>query len=150
MMMSRTTLVVAKIGNTLYGDTMTPQQLIDYCLTKKGAYLDFPFNDWYPVIKIRMSNGNGKIFAEIFNLKGEDKFTFGTDSGMADFLRENYPNVIVRGWHCPPVQAKYKSTVTLHALSDEEIIKLADISYNRTLSKLPKKERDRIANKQSQ
>lgn len=44
---------------------MQAQELIDYCLKKKGTYVDFPFGDCITVIKVK-----GRIFAQLFILKG--------------------------------------------------------------------------------
>lgn len=116
---------------------MDSGQLISYCLQKQGAYEEFPFGEDYIVIKIKSEKKpKGVIFAEIFTLNGEEKFTFGTDSETAEFLRSVYPDVVERGYHCPPVQARYKSTVSLEKMDDETVIKLAELSYARALTKV--------------
>lgn len=124
---------------------MTQDELIEYCLKKQGAYLDFPFGEGCAIVKIKTDcKRNGIIFMEVFCLQEEEKFTFGTDGETALFLRNSYPENIVRGYHCPPVQAKYKSTANLKDLSDDIIKKLADMSYARAYSKLTKKEKESL------
>lgn len=121
---------------------MTGKDIIEYCLGKEGAYLDFPFGDGYATVKIRTSEKkNGYVFAEIFELRGEEKFTFSTPAEDAEFLREAFGGCVVRGWHCPPVQAKYKSTATVSELDDETLKKFADVSYARAFSKLTAREK---------
>lgn len=121
---------------------MKAEKLLKYCQGKKGAYLDFPFGDDYAVVKIRTSSKrNGYIFAEFFVKDGEEKFTFSTSAEDAEFLRENIPDAVTRGWHCPPVQAKYKSTAVLRLLDDVLLEKLVDVSYERAFSKLTAKEK---------
>lgn len=117
---------------------MDKQTLLQYCLDKAYTYLDFPFKgEDYAVVKVKNSeNCKNRIFAEIFTLKGEDSFTFSTDENAALFLRETYPQTVSRGWHCPPAQAKYKSTVALKDFDDDVLKKFADMSYGRALSKL--------------
>lgn len=115
---------------------MDKQTLIEYCMKKQGAYLDFPFGDGYAVVKVKSEKGASRIFAEIFTLKGVDTLTFSSDENTAIFLRETYPDVVTKGWHCPPVQAKYKSSVALNAVDSETLLKFADISFVRALSKL--------------
>ena len=115
---------------------MTMQTLIEYCLKNAGAYLDTPFGPTFPVVKIKTPDGKGRIFAEIFKHDGLEKFTFGTDAETTQYLRHTYPNVIVRGYHCPPVQARYKSTVALSALPDSILLSLADLSYRFAKSKI--------------
>lgn len=51
--------------------SITPDEIISYCLSKPGAYLDYPFDPDTTIVKVE-----NRIFAQIFNLKGEDKVTF--------------------------------------------------------------------------
>ena len=39
----------------------TPQELIEYCLNKNGAYIDYPFGPDSEIIKVEK-----KIFAQFF------------------------------------------------------------------------------------
>lgn len=122
---------------------MTGEELLKYCLAKKGAYLDFPFGEDYAVVKIRTSpTRNGYIFAEVFEQKGEEKFTFSTSEEDAQFLRAGLDGAVTRGWHCPPVQAKYKSTAMLSRIGDDLVKQFADVSYQRAFSKLTAKEKE--------
>lgn len=122
---------------------MTGEELIKYCLSKKGSYLDFPFGHGYATVKIKtLPKRNGYVFAEVFEMKGEEKFTFSTSAADAEFLRESLDGAVVRGWHCPPVQAKYKSTATLSLVGDDLVKQFADASYMRAYSKLTKEERE--------
>lgn len=114
------------------------EETVSYCLGKEGAYLDFPFGLEYVTVKVK-NDDKSRIFVEIFEKDGEIKMTFSSDEVTAQYLRSTYPQVIVRGWHCPPVQAKYKSTVTVDAVSKETLRKLIDISYERAILKLGKK-----------
>lgn len=117
---------------------MEKEKLIEYCLAKNGAYLDYPFagND-YAVVKINNEkNGKYRIFAEIFTLKNEDVLTFATDSELAILLRNQYTVKVVKGYHCPPVQAKYKSSVYMKYFEEDIIKKFVDISYEFAKQKL--------------
>lgn len=117
---------------------MDKRLIIEYCLAKEGAYPDFPFaGDDYFVVKAKKTlEGKSRIFAEIFTLKGVDTLTFSTDAETAAFLRQSYPDVIVPGWHCPPAQAKYKSSVALDLVDEDKLYKFIDASYCYVLSKL--------------
>ena len=116
---------------------MSTKELLDYCLAKQGAYLDFPFGEGYPVVKVRSTkNDKVRIFAEFYTLDGKEIFTFSTDSDSALTLRMEYEGSITRGWHCPQVQAKYKSTAYIDSVPDELLFELADISYQRAVEKL--------------
>ncbi len=117
---------------------MEKSELAEYCLTKIGAYPDFPFaEDGYAVVKTRKSaEGISRIFAEIFTLRGKDMLTFSSDENTAAFLREQYPDIVVRGWHCPPVQATYKSSVAMQSVDDATLRQFVDISYCYVWNKL--------------
>lgn len=104
--------------------------LLRICLAKEGAYLDFPFGDGCAIVKV-----NGRIFAELFERNGEPMFTFSTDGDTAIALRLQYPEAIARGWHCPPVQAKYKSTATVSKLDGKLLERFAHISYEYVVAK---------------
>lgn len=124
---------------------MNGAEIIKYCLEKRGAYLDFPFGEGYATVKIKTSpKRNGYVFAEIFELNGEEKFTFSTSAADAEFLRESLDGAVVRGWHCPPVQAKYKSTATVSGIGDDLLKQFADVSYERAYSKLTQEERKNL------
>ena len=110
-------------------------EILDYCLQKSGAFVDYPFGADYITVKIKNSH-KSVIFAEIFVLDSELKLTFSTDEVTAQYLRSAYPQIIVRGWHCPPVQAKYKSTLSVNGVSNETLLRVIDISYERAVSKL--------------
>lgn len=116
-------------------DYIQDTEILNYCLQKKGAYVDYPFGVDYITVKVKNSRKN-VIFAEIFVLDRELKLTFSTDEYTAQKLRSDYADIIIRGWHCPPVQAKYKSTVAVDGVSTEILQKLIDMSYDRAISKL--------------
>ncbi len=110
---------------------MNKEHLIEYCLSKSGAYLDFPFAaDDYAVIKLKNEKTQKyRIFAEVFVLYNQNMLTFSTDSELAVILRNQYPDIVIKGYHCPPVQAKYKSSVYLDKMNEEMIKKFIDCSY---------------------
>lgn len=54
-------------------------------------------------------------------------------------LRQAYPEVVVRGYHCPPVQQPYWNTVDLTRFPVEELPHLIDLAYEAVLSGFSKK-----------
>ncbi len=112
---------------------MNKEHLIEYCLSKSGAYLDFPFaGDDYAVIKLKNEKTQKyRIFAEVFVLYNQNMLTFSTDSELAVI-----PYIVIKGYHCPPVQAKYKSSVYLDKMNEEMIKKFIDCSYTIAKQKL--------------
>jgi predicted DNA-binding protein (MmcQ/YjbR family) len=119
---------------------VTHAEIIDYCLQKSGAYLDWPFDPISPVLKIKApSQEKGRIFALPFMLRGEPKVTLGCTPEFAEFYRSVYPGSVVRGWHCPPVLQPHFNTVSLDGtVPDKEIISMIDHAYAVVFGKLPK------------
>ena len=98
---------------------MGMNSLQDYCLTKKESYVDHPFGAYPICIKVR-----GKIFAQLY----PDKITLKCTRFQGELFRQNYPGVVVRGYHCPPVQQPY----------------MIDLAYEAVLSKFSRKLRQEI------
>ena len=119
---------------------MTHAELEAYCLRKPGAYIDFPFGPDSMIIKVKApSQEKGRIFAQLFELRGERVATFNCERMMGEFWRDAYPGVVRRGWHCPPVQQPHFNTVSLDGtVPDEEIISMIDHAYKIVVEKYPK------------
>lgn len=112
---------------------MQYSELLNYCLSKTGAYIDHPFGPESDIIKIE-----GKIFAQLFILKGKETATFNCDRMTGDFYRQLFPGIIVRGYHCPAVQQPYFNSFPIDSVPDELIFEMVDHSYATVVGKLPK------------
>lgn len=122
---------------------MTHDQIAAYCLQKPGAYTDHPFGPDSTAIKVC-----GRIFAQLFYLKGEAMVTFNCDAMVGAFYRAAYPDHVTRGYHCPKVQQPYFNTVRLDgAVPGDEIRRMIDHAYQRVTGRLPKAERQRLLRK---
>lgn len=66
--------------------------------------------------------------------------TFNCDAMTGEFYRSLFPGVVVRGYHCPPVQQPYFNTlpINVEVVPDELILEMADHSYKTVMGKLPK------------
>ncbi|MDR1003008.1 MAG: MmcQ/YjbR family DNA-binding protein [Oscillospiraceae bacterium] len=119
---------------------MTHEEIIEYCLAKKGAYLDYPFDPLFPVVKVKAaSQSKGRIFAQLFILRGEPKVTLNCTPASAEFYRNFYSGSVVRGWHCPPIQQPHFNTVSLDgSVPDDEIRAMIDHAYEVVVAKFPK------------
>ena len=116
---------------------LTPQQLLEHCLARPGAWPDNPWEHDHPVVKVADGRGGGKIFAFL----GEA--TVGVKSGdnrdEADEWLARYPDDAVvmayigrSGWNTLTVGG---------AIGDEEVLEALDESYARVVAKLPRKHR---------
>ena len=130
---------------------MTLNEIEAYCLTKPGAYLDWPFNPEFPVIKVKApTQDKGRIFAQPFILRGEPKVTLNCDMMMGDLYRSIYPGAVTRGYHCPPVQQPYFNTIALDGVvPDDVLIEMIEHAYKVVVGKLQKKfQRELMNNKE--
>lgn len=113
---------------------MKCEEIIQYCCNKNRAYIDYPFGDIPICIKI-----NKKIFAQIYPLKNDYKITLKCDAVLGDFYRQHYPGVVVRGYHCPPVQQPYWNTVYIDKISENELLIMIDQAYDTVIKSFSKK-----------
>lgn len=109
---------------------MTQEEIRGLCLAKPGAYEDYPFGDTPVCCKVR-----GKIFAQIY----ADKVTLKCTAFSGQMLRQAYPDIVVRGYHCPPVQQPYWNTIYLDRFPQEQLSSLIDHAYETVVFSLPKK-----------
>ena len=111
---------------------MTPEEMLEHCLAKPGAWPDNPWDHEHPVVKV-----HDKIFAFI----GGDGV--GVKSGpnreVADEWLDRYPvdaSVMAyigrSGWNTLTVGG---------AIPDDEILAAVDDSYALVVSRLPRKHR---------
>ncbi len=119
-----------------------PEELIQYCCKKKKAYIDYPFGKEPICIKV-----NKKIFAEIYPQDNNYKITLKYEPVLAEFFRSQYPNVVVRGYHCPPVQQPYRNTVWVNKIDDGVLYSMIDHSYDQVIKSFSKKAQDEILNR---
>jgi predicted DNA-binding protein (MmcQ/YjbR family) len=119
---------------------VTLDGILAYCLRKPGAYLDYPFTPFFPVVKVKApSQRKGRIFAQPFLLHGEPKVTLNCTPASAAYYRGKFPGMVTRGWHCPPVLQPHFNTVSLDgAVPDVEILRMIDHSWETVVGKYPK------------
>jgi predicted DNA-binding protein (MmcQ/YjbR family) len=122
------------------GASMTADEIIGYCLRKKGAYIDFPFGEIPMCIKVA-----NRLFAQIYPRPDDYKITLNCDRAMGEILRSKYPGAVVRGYHCPPRLQPYFNTVYLDGnIPDDELRSMIDHSYTVVVGKLSKKAREEL------
>jgi predicted DNA-binding protein (MmcQ/YjbR family) len=119
---------------------LNTDEILNYCLLKDGSYLDFPFGDIPICVKVA-----NRLFAQVYPKPEDYKITLNCARIAGEIFRDLYPNTVVRGYHCPPVQQPYFNTVLLdNEVTDDELKVMIDHSYSVVLSKLPKRVRDNL------
>ena len=109
---------------------MTITKLQTYCLQKPHAEETYPFGEWPVCYKVA-----GKIFAQIY----PDKITLKCTAFSGEAFRQAYPGIVVRGYHCPPVQQPYWNTINLARFPEEQLPMMIDHAYETVVAQLPKK-----------
>ena len=109
---------------------MNPDQIRTYCLTKPCAEETYPFGEWPVCYKV-----GRKIFAQVY----PDKLTVKCTAFSGQAFRNAYPGIVVRGYHCPPVQQPYWNTIDLARFSEEDLSMMIDHAYETVVAALPKK-----------
>ena len=101
------------------------QEAIDFCLTIKGAYEDYPFNDanW----TIMRNKVNKRMFAAIFEHKGKMWINVKCEPDLAELLRNAYASVLP-AYH---MNKKHWNSIILDGtVPDEEIKNMIMDSFN--------------------
>lgn len=113
-----------------------------YCMEKPCVYESRPFGNTPICYRVA-----GKIFVQLTPEKDWYKATIKANPLASEFYRNAYPGIIVRGYHCPPVQQPYWNTIDLNQVSFELVCKLIDEAYVEVVAKLTKKEQKRLSEK---
>lgn len=117
---------------------MTKQDIIDYCLKKPGAFLDYPYGEQPVCLRIRAGNKR-PTFVHIHYTDTKLFVTVKCDPYEAMIYRNTYPGTVRRGYYCPPSQQPYWNTVDIGAdVSDEEIYMMFDRAGEKAVGDLPK------------
>ena len=103
---------------------MQVQEIKDYCMSKFSAYEECPFGDVPICYKL-----NNKIFAQLYPYEHDYKITLKCTADAGSFYRMVYPEKVVRGYHCPPVQQPYWNTIYLDDFPNEELLNMIDHAY---------------------
>lgn len=113
---------------------MTTEEILNYCLAKPGAYIDFPFGDLPVCVKV-----GKRLFAQLYPKPDDYKITLNCDRVTGELYRNLYPDTVTRGYHCPPALQPYFNTIQLKGIvSEDELKKMIDHSYTTVVKKLPK------------
>ncbi|MBC8547389.1 MmcQ/YjbR family DNA-binding protein [Clostridiaceae bacterium NSJ-31] len=117
---------------------MTRRELIEYCMSKPGAYEDYPFdklNDGTSWTVMRHS-GNRKTFALIFERQGGLWINLKCEPMLAELLRSAYQSVLP-GYHMN--KAHWNSVIVGGDLPEERLLEMIDHSFELTKPKAPRR-----------
>ena len=114
-------------------------EILALCLKKPGAEETLPFGPWPICYKVR-----GKIFAQVY----PDKVTLKCTAFSGEALRQAYPEIVVRGYHCPPVQQPYWNTIYLADFLEDELYHMIDLAYDTVLNSFSKKVQKEILSRE--
>lgn len=106
----------------------------EYCLSKRAATEEFPFDDTTLVFKVA-----GKMFA-CMPLEKADILILKCDAEYALELREEY-SAIEPAWH---FNKKYWNQLRISELEEGLLKRLIDHSYDEVIRKMPRKLREEI------
>ena len=111
---------------------MDSKNLLAYCLTKPGAFEDYPFGPDTIVVKL-----SSKLFALLSRQNGQEILSLKCDPEYAEILRRHYENTIIPGYH---LNKRHWNTIRLNGtVSTAEIQRLIDHSYDLVYKSLPRR-----------
>lgn len=114
---------------------MDANDILDYCLSKKGVTESFPFDEETLVMKV-----GTKMFLLISLEKQPLNITVKTDPEWSLELRERYPQ-ITGAYH---MNKTHWNSISVDGLKKDLILKLIDHSYDLVFNSLTKKMREEI------
>jgi predicted DNA-binding protein (MmcQ/YjbR family) len=116
---------------------MENEQITAYSLSKPGSYEDLPFGEIPICYKVC-----GKLFLQLYPMTDNNKITISCEPMLADFYRQQYPGIVLPGYHCPDRLKPYMNTVYLNKdVNITMIFDMIDHSYDRVVSKLTRIEK---------
>lgn len=112
-------------------------QIKKHCLSKAGAYEDYPFGPESTVVKVQ-----SKMFSLIAEKAGKVHISLKCDPFVAQNLRQQYI-AITPGYH---LNKEHWNTVVVDgSIPDSEIYWMIDHSYEMVLKGLTKAEKEQLA-----
>ena len=108
------------------GNIVNKRELIDRCLTHRGAFEDYPFDENWACIR---HSGNRKIFAFIYEREGGLYVNLKCEPVRADVLRQIYSGVLP-GYHMN--KEHWNTVVMCGDVPDGELFEMVCHSYKLT------------------
>ena len=106
-----------------------------YCMSKPLAYESRPFGE-HPICYRLM----GKIFVQFIPVESFYRITLKCTPDKAELYRQLFPDVVMRGYHCPPVHQPYWNTVNLDLFADLDLLlQMIDEAYDAVAASFSRK-----------
>ena len=64
--------------------------------------------------------------------------------------RKQYKDIVVRGYHCPPVQASHFNTIYINKIADDVLCEMIDHSYYEVIKSFSKKTQKEILGEENE
>ena len=117
---------------------MNIDDIKNYCMKKKGTYIDFPFDEKTMVFKV-----GSKMYALINITETELRINLKCNPDLALDLRSEY-EAVIPGYH---MNKKHWNTVYLNKdVSEEKLFEMVNHSYDLIFKSLKKVEKEKILN----
>ena len=111
---------------------MDSRSFLAYCLSKPGAFEDYPFGPDPIVVRVA-----SKLFALLSRQNGVDILSLKCNPEYAQLLRNQYAGSIIPGYH---LNKRHWNTIRLDGkVPEAEIQRLIDHSYDLVYNSLPKR-----------
>lgn len=112
---------------------MNRNDLVAYCLSRKGATVEQPFGPDIDVFKVQ-----GKVFALMPTGSRTPSISLKCDPALATLLRDTYP-AVTPGWHLN--KKHWNSVLVDGSVADDEMEEWIDHSYAQVVKGMTKAQR---------
>ena len=117
-------------------ETLTRDEVLELCASRRGAVEDYPFGDDVAVFKV-----GGRMFALVLLVEDPGRVTLKCDPDWALALRAQY-EAVRPGYH---TNKRHWNTVELDGSVDRDDLRdMIDHSHELVVDKLPRAERTRL------
>jgi predicted DNA-binding protein (MmcQ/YjbR family) len=115
---------------------LTRDEVLAYCLSRRGAVEDYPFGDDVAVFKV-----GGRMFALLLLTGEPGRVNLKCDPELAVALRAEHA-AVTPGYHA---NKRHWNTVELDgSINPDELRDMIDHSYELIVTRLPRAERNRL------
>ncbi len=119
---------------------LEPRDILDYCLSKPGAWLDYPYGPTPVCVKV-----GRRMFAQLYPRAEDRKITLNCTRERGEQDRAAYPETVTQGYHCAPVQRPYFNTVRLDGtVPNRVLLEMIDHAWQVVFEKHTRRERTDI------